>query len=101
MNEKEELIAKLQEAIGFVPANTSYILHVLSRPDVIDATKHYIKAVDKASMCQKYPAPWNCAKEAEARYENIKYGWLGAPSESGLGFADWWCDACRKKVMED
>lgn len=101
MDEKEELLEEIQATLGFLPGNTGYLLHVLTLPEVIDSTKRYVKAMDKASRCLNYQAPWNCAREAEARYENIKHGWLGAPSGSGVGLAEWWCENCRKKVMEE
>lgn len=99
--EKEELIAKLQEHHGCVPISTRYLLDVLTRPDLIEYTKRYIRAMDKESECQNYQAPWNCARQAEAYYENIKYGWLGAGANAnGIGLAEWWCENCRRKVME-
>ena len=98
MEEKAELIARIQEVLGIVPGNTSYILNVLVRDDVIEHTKSYIHSMDKASRCEKFKAPWSCAKEAEAMYENIKYGWLGAAN--GIGYSEWWCEPCRKRVMD-
>lgn len=99
MDEKEELLAKIQEILGSLPIGTAKILNVLTRPDLIEYTKRYIKVMDKASLCTNYEAPWSCIKEAEAKYENMKYGWLGA--DSGVGFSEWWCENCRKKVMDN
>jgi hypothetical protein len=96
--EKEALIERMQEIIGYVPVGTRDLLNVLIHPDLIEFTKAYVKSRDEASRCQKYKEPWSCAKEAEARYENIKYGWLG--SGSGVGYAEWWCENCKKRVME-
>ena len=101
MNEKEELVEQVQEVLGYLPVGTRLVISALVRPDVIEATKRYIKEMDEASKCTHHKAPWNCAKEAEAMYENIKFGWLGAPSGSGVGFADWWCENCRRRVMEN
>lgn len=97
MDEKEELISKMESILGLVPSQTRLVLNAIVHPDVIDETKRYIKAMDKAAMCTKFVAPWDCAKEAEAKFENIKYGWLGAGTS--LEF-DWWCEPCRKRVME-
>jgi hypothetical protein len=98
MDEKSELIERIKEVLGVLPGNTSYILNVLVREDVIDATKAFIHIKDEGSRCEKFPAPWSCAKEAEAMYENIKYGWLGAAH--GIGYSEWWCEPCRKRVMD-
>lgn len=97
MDEKEELISQLEEVLGGVPHNTRLILNGLSHPGVIEFTKRYIKSRDVANLCQKFEAPWDCAKEAEARFENIKYGWLGAGNSIEF---DWWCTPCRNRVMD-
>ncbi len=98
-DEKEELIERIEEAIGYLPDNTRLILKALSHPNVINAAKHYINVNDEAGRCLKYQYPWSCAKEAEAMYENIKFGWLGGVN--GVGYDDNWCEPCRKKVMEE
>ena len=97
LEEKEEVIAKVKEALGYEPTNLLGILKALSHPQVIQDTLRYLNLVDVENRCQKYEAPWNCAREAEAKYENIKYGWLGAGY--GIGFAEWWCDPCKSKVL--
>lgn len=95
---KDALVHGVTELLGHDIPNLRWVLRALSHPDLIEHTKKYFNAMDKASMCTKYETPWSCAKEAEAKYENIKYGWLGAGS--GVGFSEWWCDNCKKKVME-
>lgn len=97
MDEKEELIHQMEHILGLVPGNTRLILNGLVHPEVIEYTKRFIKAKDFASQCQKFKAPWDCAKEAEAKFENIKYGWLGGGTTMEF---DWWCEPCRKRVME-
>lgn len=97
MDEKEELISTIQELVGYLPLNTRDVLNILVHPEIIDVTKSFVKAMDKAGRCQKYIAPWSCAKEAEARYENIKYGWLAA---GDLQY-EWWCEPCRKRITEE
>lgn len=97
-DDKEELVEQIKEVLGYLPDGTRVILSAMCRPDVIDATKRYVSRMDVASLCTNHKAPWSCILEAEARYENVKFGWLGAPT-SGVGFAEWWCENCRKKVM--
>lgn len=99
MNEKDELIDSLMETLGYLPIGARALLEALTRPEVIEYTKRYIHVMDKASLCQNYKPPWNCAKEAEARYENIKFGWLGG--SNGVSYSDWWCEPCRKRAMEE
>lgn len=99
MKEKEDLIEVLQNIFGHIPQETRLVLKMLGHPNVIGHTKSYINKIDTSSRCTNYEPPWSCAREAEAKYENIKYGWLGAGA--GVGFEDWWCDNCRKRVMDD
>jgi hypothetical protein len=97
MDEKEDLIDAMSSILGLTPQNTRLILNVLVHPDIIEETKAYIRANDFASLCEKFQAPWDCAKEAEAKFENQKHGWLGAGTSMEF---DWWCEPCRKRVME-
>lgn len=93
----EEILERIVEVTGTTMPGVKGILRLLAHPDVIEHTKRYFDIADVASRCQKYQDPWNCAREAEAQYENIKYGWLGAAN--GVGYSEWWCENCRKKVM--
>lgn len=88
---------RLQEVFGRPPAEARRVLNALVHPEVIGATKAFIQANDEWSRCLHYAHPWSCSKEAEARYENIKYGWLGGGA--GIGFDEGWCENCRKKAM--
>ena len=97
-DEKDELLDKLCEVTGFEPIGARRFLDLLVQPDLIEYTKRFVVSRDEASRCQHYRAPWSCIKEADARYENIKFGWLGA----GPGnYSEWWCNNCRRKVTED
>lgn len=95
MHEKETLLRKVEELIGFIPAETRALLKILAHPDVISDTKEYFNAMDENTRCRIYESPWSCARESEARYENIKFGWTGAP----MGFDESWCEPCRRKVL--
>lgn len=95
---KEELIAEMQEVLGLIPSNTRLILNALAHPSLIDYARRYLRAVDKAGRCTKYEYPWSCTKEAEAKFENVKYGWLGGVSEIEL---DWICENCRNRITEE
>lgn len=97
MDEKEELISEIEAVLGLIPSQTRLILNLLVHPDVIDYTKRYIKAKDEAAKCTLFKPPWDCIKEAEARYENVSFGGVGG---SDMEF-DSWCVACRKRVMEE
>lgn len=96
MKEKDELVAKIKETLGVLPGNTLYLLNVLVHEDLIEYTKDYIRTKDVASRCTEFKEPWSCAKEAEAMYENIKFGWLGGAQN--MGVSEWWCDNCRKRA---
>lgn len=100
MDEKEELLEHMRSILGHIPGNTNFLLKVLVHPDVIEHTKAYVRKMDVGSQCTQYAYPWSCIKEAEAHYENIKFGWL-AGSGSGVGLNDSWCENCRRKVMEE
>lgn len=96
MNEKEEVIKKIETILGRVPDNTRTILNVLVHPDVINTTKRYIHVHDRSDLCQRYAAPWSCVREAEARFENLRLGWLGAASDV-LDEIEW-CEPCKNKL---
>lgn len=99
MKEKEDLIDRVDIIVGAPPPGLRYILTILAHPDVIEYTKRYIAAMDVASHCTNYTYPWSCIREAEARYKNIKYGWLGGAG--GIGLDESWCENCRKKVLDE
>lgn len=88
----------MEEITGRSIPEATRFLHLLSHPEVIELLKLWITTVDEKGRCLKYEAPWNCAKEAEAYYENVQYGWLGGAS--GVGYNEHWCENCRKKIME-
>lgn len=94
MDAKEDLIESIQEVLGRLPAETRLLIKILAHPDVIAYTNRYFSVLDPRTMCLTYEAPWNCVKEAEARYQTIHEGWLG-----GIGIDTSWCENCRKKVM--
>lgn len=101
MDEKEELISGIESILGLTPANTRLILNVLAHPELIEHTKRYIRSKDYASRCTKYETPWDCIKEAEAKFENIKFGWLGSGNSSVELSLDWLCEACHRRITED
>lgn len=97
-NPKEALINKAQEIAGVLPPGISGVIKLLSHPDVIAQTTEYFKSINPRTMCTLYEAPWNCAREAESRYQSIRYGWLGGMS--GIGYDESWCENCRSGVMD-
>lgn len=94
---KQELIDGVTELVGYEPLGIRVLLRVLAHPDLVQHTRRYFDDLDQAAKCQMYEPPWSCAKEAEAKYENIQYGWLGGAG--GVGFDESWCEPCRKKVL--
>lgn len=94
---KEELIRKITEIVGVEPPGLRVLLRTLGHPDLVGDVLRYLQPLDEALRCQMYATPWNCAREAEARYQNIKYGWLGGAG--GIGYDETWCEPCRKKVL--
>lgn len=99
LQDKEDLIDRIRELAGIEPLGIRPMLRVLAHPEMISQTISYFQSLDVTTKCLNYEAPWSCAKEAEARYENIKYGWLGGTN--GVGFDESWCENCRKKVLGD
>lgn len=98
IEQKEDLIDRMKEIVGYEPPDVRPLIRLLAHPDMIEYTTAYFNSFDKESMCLNYEAPWNCAREAEALYENIKFGWLGGAG--GIGYSDAWCEPCRKRVMD-
>lgn len=95
--DKEDLIDRITELVGSEPMGVRPMLRILAHPALVSYTVRYFQSLDESSKCLKYEPPWSCAREAEARYENIKYGWLGGIN--GVGFDESWCENCRKKVL--
>lgn len=93
-DEKEDLVDHIQGILGHLPENTRYILKVLAHPQIIEYTQEYFGKLDNKTRCLRYDPPWSCVREAEARYENVKYGWTAAPGTDG-GTQDLWCANCR------
>lgn len=97
-DDKETLIERVKELVGYEPPGIRVLLRVLAHPVLVQHTRRYFDALDGSMKCLFYEPPWSCAKEAEARYENIKYGWLGGVNGS---LVDTWCDNCKRKVLGD
>lgn len=98
-NAREDLIDEVRAHRGVEPGGIRHILDLLAHPDIIQETIKYFQGLDKSQQCLLYDAPWNCAREAEAKYENIRYGWTGGAG--GIGFDASWCDPCRDKVLNN
>lgn len=99
LEDKEDLIDRITELVGGEPAGIRPMLRALAHPQLVQHTVRYFQSMDESSKCLKYEPPWTCAREAEARYENVQYGWLGGVN--GVGFDDSWCENCRKKVLDN
>lgn len=89
---RESLIRQVNELVGYEPPGLRVLLRALSHPEVAGSARDYFDSMDT-----KYEPPWSCAREAEAQYQNIEHGWLGAAN--GIGYDESWCEPCRKKVM--
>lgn len=96
-HEKEDLIDAIKEIRPIEPANIRLILDLLAHPDVIQHTIRYFQELDTAQKCLNYEHPWNCAREAEARYQTIQYGWISGAG--ALGYDDSWCEPCRDRLL--
>ena len=94
---KEELVDLIASVVGHEPPGVRVLLRAMSHPDVVTEMRRYLELIDENTRCLTYEPPWSCAREAEARYENIQYGWLGGAG--GIGFDSNWCENCRKKVL--
>lgn len=99
LNEKEDLLDRINALVGRDIPEARLVLKLLAHPDVIEQTNRYFSVLDPTTMCLNYTAPWNCAREADARYENMQHGWIGGAN--GVGYSEWWCDNCRRKAMGD
>lgn len=94
---RDTLLDNLVSIVGYEPPGIRVLLRTLSHPQLVTEARLYFEAMDVAARCTKYEPPWNCAREAEAQYKNIKHGWMGAAN--GIGFDESWCESCRRKVM--
>lgn len=45
MDEKQQLIKKLERIIGYIPPGTRDILSVLGHPELIDSSKRYLESI--------------------------------------------------------
>jgi hypothetical protein len=97
LNDKEDLIELMQTVVGRDIPGVREVIKLLSHPAVIEETNRYFSVLNPATMCLNYQAPWNCAREGDARYENMQFGWVGGAN--GIGYSEWWCENCRKKAM--
>lgn len=98
--EKEDFVDEIKAVLGHEPQGLRQFLGILSHPDLIEHTVSFFKTVSGQSgkhSCELFEFPWSCAREAEAKYETIKYGWLGAGA--GVGFDESWCEPCRQRVL--
>lgn len=93
--DKEDLVDHIQGILGHLPPDTRLILRALAHPAIIEYTQAYFGQLDNKTRCLRYAEPWSCVKEAEARYENVKYGWGGAPGTHGTH--ELWCENCRPR----
>lgn len=96
-NEKEDLIDRIKSIAGIEPPGIRQLLIILAHPDMVQHTIRFFNTRDVKNRCQLYDYPWSCAREAEAKYETIKFGWLGAGA--GVGFDESWCQPCRDRVL--
>lgn len=98
-NEKEDLIDRAKSIMGTEPMGIRQLLSLLAHPDMIEHTIKFFNSLDEKHRCEIYDYPWSCAREAEAKYENLNFGWLGAGE--GVGFDDSWCESCRRRVLDN
>ena len=94
-NEKEDFIEEVKAVLGVEPPAIRQLLVALSHPALLEHTIKYFRSLDSTHDCKIYSPPWSCALEAEAKYENLKFGWLGSP----VGFDDHWCEPCRVRLL--
>lgn len=97
VDEKEELVDRILHLYGREPDNLRPILNLLTVPSILPFTKKFVNGSDPNTKCQFYTAPWNCALESEAKYENERHGWLAQGGELAY---QWWCNNCRAKATE-
>lgn len=93
---KEALLDQMLAIAGRLPAETRYILKLLTHPEIVEHAQIYFNQFNYDKRCLRYSPPWSCRLESEAKYENIIYGWTGAP---GGKTQDSWCENCKKPTL--
>lgn len=96
-NAREDLIDAITSTRGVEPPGVRQTLDALIHPDVIEEAIKYLQGLNVKQTCLLYDQPWNCAREAEAKYMNIRFGWTGGAG--GIGFDESWCEPCRERVL--
>lgn len=86
----------LESVFGRTPPGLSQLLDALVKPDVINATASYLYAHDVNRACRLYEAPWDCLKESEARWENVREH--NQITSGGMMEFDYWCENCRVRI---
>lgn len=94
---KEDLLEQMLAVAGRLPAETRYILKLLTHPDIVEHAQVYFNQFNYDKRCLRYAPPWSCRLESEAKFENIVFGWGGAPE--GNGTHNSWCDNCKKPTL--
>jgi len=94
--QKEDMVELATSILGHEPVGLRATLKLLSHPGMVESTRRYFESL-VSTDCLHYEAPWNCARESEAKFENLQYGWMGGiygdePLSS-------WCEPCLSKVM--
>lgn len=93
---KEELINQLQAFMGTVPSDARVVIKALAHPQVLRHTLAYFSSLDLSTMCTEYESPWDCEKEAEARYQTLELGWEVRQYDEE--YRETWCDNCKERV---
>lgn len=94
---RDDLIDHVSALVGYEPPGIRVLIRVLSYPTVAGEARTYFDAMDVTARCTKYEPPWSCAREAEAQYQNIQFGWMGAAN--GVGYDESWCENCRGRIL--
>ena len=93
---KEALLEQMLAVAGRLPAETRYILKLLTHPEIVEHAQVYFSQFNYDTRCTRYSPPWSCRLESEAKYENIFHGWTGV---EGGRTQDSWCDNCKKPTL--
>jgi hypothetical protein len=93
------LLEQMLAVAGRLPADTRYILKLMTHPDIVEHAQVYFNKFNYDTRCLRYSPPWSCRLESEAKYENIIHGWTGV---EGGRTQDSWCVNCQKpSLLED